>query len=83
MIEGENHQFNDEWAFQYFINTFNRKLVCLICLESLRVMKEFNCRRHYEMQHVVVYEAAVFDDMAWLSDLAFLTVCNLQTSQVK
>ena len=43
-IDGENRQFNDEWAFWYFMDTFNGKLVCLLCRESLSVMKEFNSK---------------------------------------
>ena len=54
-IDGENRQFNDEWAFRYFMDTFNGKLVCLLCRESLSVMKEFNCKRHYETKHAAVY----------------------------
>ena len=46
---------NDEWAFRYFMDTFNGKLLCLFCRESLNVMKEFNCKlRHYETKHAAV-----------------------------
>ena len=54
-IDAENCQFNDEWAFWYFMDTFNGKWVCLFCRESLSVMKEFNCKRHYETKHAAVY----------------------------
>ena len=54
-IDAENGQFNDEWAFLYFMNTFIGQLVCLLCRESLSVMKEFNCKRHYETKHAAVY----------------------------
>ena len=41
--------------FGIFMDTFNGKLVCLLCRESLSVMKEFNCKRHYETKHAAVY----------------------------
>ena len=54
-VDEENRQFNDDWTYQYFMDSFNGKSVCLICCESLSVMKEFNCRRHYETKHAADY----------------------------
>ena len=54
-IDTEQRQFNDEWTRLYFMDTFNGKSVCLICRESLSVMKEYNCRRHYETKHAATY----------------------------
>lgn len=54
-IDTEQRQFNDEWTRLYFMDMFNGKSVCLICRESLSVMKEYNCRRHYETKHAAAY----------------------------
>jgi len=36
----------------------NSSAVCLICRESVTVLKDFNCKRHYETKH-----ASTFDDV--------------------
>ncbi|CAI9722391.1 Hypothetical predicted protein [Octopus vulgaris] len=35
-----------------FVETNDRNASCLICNESVAVMKECNIRRHYEAQHL-------------------------------
>ena len=57
-IEAENRQFNEEWTKKYFMQHFNGTALCLICRESVTVMKDYNCKRHYETKH-----AATFDDV--------------------
>jgi len=37
---------------------FNGAAVCLICRESVTVLKDFNCKRHYKTKH-----ASTFDDV--------------------
>ena len=57
-IEDENRQFKEEWTTKYFMQHFNGAAICLICRESVKVMKDFNCKRHYETKH-----ASAFDDL--------------------
>ena len=57
-IEDQNRQFKEEWIFKYLMRHFNGAALCLICCESVTVMKDFNCKRHYETKHV-----ANFDDL--------------------
>ena len=57
-IEDENRQFKEEWTAKYFMRHFNGAAMCLICCESVTVMKDFNCKQHYETKH-----AATFDDL--------------------
>ena len=50
-IEDENGQFKEEWTTKYFMQHFNGAAVCLICCESVTVLKDFNCKWHYETKH--------------------------------
>jgi len=58
VIEDENRHFQEEWTSKYFMQHFNRAAVCLICRESVTVLKDFNCKRHYETKHT-----STFDDV--------------------
>lgn len=53
-IQQENRQFNTEWEHEYFFISpyHNAKPHCVICLESLSVMKRNNVRRHFEAKHL-------------------------------
>ena len=55
-IDYEKRQFNEDWTYQYFMDEIKGKVVCLICSETLSVMKEFNSRRHYESKHAATYD---------------------------
>ena len=57
-IEDENRQFKEECTTKYFMQHFNGAAICLICHESVKVMKDFNCKRHYETKY-----ASAFDDL--------------------
>lgn len=50
-----NRKFNIEWTFKYFIVECSSKLMCLICREIITNIKEYNCRRHYELKHSSTY----------------------------
>ena len=53
-IDCENRVFNEEWTDKYvFImpSFVNAKPLCLICNESVSVLKEYNIRRHHESKH--------------------------------
>lgn len=50
-IEVEHRVFNEEWQEKYFFTILKGKPVCLVCSESVSVLKEYNLRRHYETKH--------------------------------
>ena len=47
-IEDESRVFQAKWTDLYFFTDFNKKPICLICKESISVLKEYNIKRHYE-----------------------------------
>ena len=44
-------------AIDYFFTQINEKPVCLLCSESVSVMKEYNVRRHYVTKHSAKYDS--------------------------
>ncbi|UYV82126.1 EPM2AIP1 [Cordylochernes scorpioides] len=50
-IDGECRKFKDQWNIQYFVIESSNKALCLICNESIAVLKEYNMKRHYETKH--------------------------------
>lgn len=49
-ISCENRGFNPDWEAYYFIERDGRPL-CVICFETVSVMKEHNVKRHFETRH--------------------------------
>ena len=47
-VDAENRGFQARWEAEYMFTEVNGKPVCLLCGESLAVMKEYNLRRHHE-----------------------------------
>ena len=47
----ENRKFINHWEDDYFFITYNSKLTCLICRETVAAFKEFNVKRHHETKH--------------------------------
>ena len=45
-VDFENRGFQDRWEAQYMFAH-----VCLLCGDSVVVMKEYNIKRHYETKH--------------------------------
>lgn len=43
--------FNKEWTTKYFFIEIQSKAVCLICQESVAVLKEYNISRHFSAKH--------------------------------
>ena len=55
-VDSECRQFNDEGKINYFFVKSNYKgSLCLICRNSVAVLKENNIRRHYEFKHGLRY----------------------------
>ncbi|UYV69372.1 EPM2AIP1 [Cordylochernes scorpioides] len=50
-IDSECRKFKDQWNIQYFVTESSNKALCLICNESIAVLKEYNMKRHYETKH--------------------------------
>lgn len=50
-VDGECRVFNDRWNSDYFVIEHNNAAMCLICNETIAVLKEYNIRRHYETKH--------------------------------
>ncbi|GFS59140.1 general transcription factor II-I repeat domain-containing protein 2 [Trichonephila inaurata madagascariensis] len=54
-IDSECRTFKDKWNFQYFVIESSNKALCLICNETIAVLKEYNIKRHYESKHLQNY----------------------------
>ena len=50
-VDFENRGFQDKWEAQYMFADVKGKAVCLLCGDSVAVIKEYNIKRHYEMKH--------------------------------
>ena len=55
-IDNECRQFQDDWSLKYFFIKSDEKALCVICNETVAVMKEYNLRRHHESKHREKYE---------------------------
>ncbi|KAM4566993.1 general transcription factor II-I repeat domain-containing protein 2-like [Odontesthes bonariensis] len=47
-VDAENRDFQARWEAEYLFTEVKGKPVCLLCGESVAVMKEYNLRRHYQ-----------------------------------
>lgn len=47
----DKRHFKKSWEEDYFFTDINGKAVCLICNQSVAVLKEYNIRRHCETKH--------------------------------
>lgn len=50
-VDSECRVFNEKWCVDYFAVENNNSALCLICSETISVLKEYNVRRHYETKH--------------------------------
>ena len=55
-LDQENRIFQSKWEAEYLFIEFKGKPMCLVCLETLAVMKDFNLSRYYNTLHKVKYE---------------------------
>lgn len=55
-LDRENCVFQVKWEEDYLFIEFKCKPMCLVCLETLSAMKDFNLSRHYNMLHKARYE---------------------------
>ena len=54
-VDTESRIFQEKWTIDYFFTQINENPVCLLCSESVSVMKEYNVRRHYVTKHSAKY----------------------------
>ena len=55
-VDAECRVFNEEWDAKYFfIETKDQKATCLVCNETVAVLKEYNLWRHYETKYLSAY----------------------------
>ena len=50
-IADERRVFNKEQTSKYFFTDTKNKVVCLLCQETIAVLKEFNLKRHHETKY--------------------------------
>jgi hypothetical protein len=54
-ISDESRVFEEKWSNSHFFIQVKEKAICLICQESIAVMKEYNLKRHYNTKHAAKY----------------------------
>ena len=50
-VDKECLKFNKEWTKKFFFIEWKGKAPCLICRETVAVLKDFNINRHYETKY--------------------------------
>ena len=53
-VDPENRHFKDEWTDQYLFilpQGSTKPLLCLLCVETVALIKSGNIKRHYESKH--------------------------------
>ena len=50
-VDSECRAINKDWMPKYFFTEVGQKAVCLLCSESVAVLKEYNVSRHYATKH--------------------------------
>ncbi|XP_026475998.1 general transcription factor II-I repeat domain-containing protein 2B-like [Ctenocephalides felis] len=55
-IVDEHRNFQERWKFDYFFTIVKDKAVCLLCSETVAVLKEYNIKRHYKTKHEDKYK---------------------------
>ena len=56
-VDNESRVFKEKWINDYFFTQIKEKPMCLLCSESVSVMKEYNVKRHYISKHSSVYDS--------------------------
>ena len=51
-LDEESREFNEIWTNDYFfILQSDNNALCLLCNETIKTLKIFNVKRHYETRH--------------------------------
>lgn len=56
-VDTECRQFQDKWTDEYFFILHSGKPMCLLCNETISVLKEYNMKRHYSSKHFAQYNS--------------------------
>ena len=54
-IADECQQFQEEWSLKYFFIKSDEKAACVICNETVAVMKQYNLRHYHRSKHQEKY----------------------------
>lgn len=54
-VDNECRKFNEQWEQQYFVIESRERALCVICNETISVLKEYNINRHYKTKHSEKY----------------------------
>ena len=54
-VDHEGQIFNKDWGVKYFFVQAGDKALCVICNDTVAVLKEYNLRRHYGTKHQLSY----------------------------
>ena len=55
-VDKECRIFKEKWTTSYLFTEMHGKPLCLVCLQQVSVLKEYNIRRHYETHHSEKYD---------------------------
>ena len=55
-VDSECRAFNDKWTEEYFFVFLEDRPICLICSQSVAVIKEHNIKQHYMLKHADEYD---------------------------
>ena len=58
-IYDKGRVFNSEWCPKYLVVPHNQGVVCLVCQNTIEVMKEYNAKRH----HTTTKHCSQFDEI--------------------
>ena len=56
-VDYESRVFQEKWTNDYFFIQIKAKPTCLLCSESVSVVKEYNVKRHYISKHSSLYDS--------------------------
>ena len=81
-VDSENRQFEEEWTEKsaFVLPPTSTKRMCLVCLETIAVMKISNLKWHYETKHRHFEET--FPQNSGLTDLNKWTFESLKKISV-
>lgn len=51
----DKRNFKKDWQDAFLFTEVKSKAVCLVCKQSVAVLKEYNIRRHYETKHSAAF----------------------------
>lgn len=74
-MDGECRLFNARWNSDYY----NNAVLCLICNETIPVLKEYNIHKHYKTKHSKSMYAEL-KGQYWQEKVLFLK--DLLTAQI-